>query len=848
MKLKTTINKITIALALLQMLAFTHNKAVAQAITEGFDDITTLAGSGWATQNLSNPVGGTGWFQGNAASFPSFNGATNSYIGANYNNTGNLGTISNWLFTPNLTFRNGDVVSFYSRKAAGTTDYPDRLQVRMSTNGASVNVGATATSVGDFTTVLLEINPTLIAGVYPTTWNLYTITLSGLSAPTSGRIAFRYFVTGGGLLGNNSDYIGIDAFQYTPYVCPTVSFTPTSLNTAFPGVPYSQALSGTGTLGATSYNLSSGVLPSGLTLSAGGTISGTTSATGLYNFNVTLTDASGCVGTQSYQLQVGCPTIIITQGTLPDGNAGQAYNVQLSQTGSSTLVTYSVSAGALPPGLSLSASGAITGIAQTGGGFGFSITVTNQNGCTATQAYAVNILCPPSIATIATFPPACSDQGLITLTGGSPLGGTYSGIGVTNGVFDPTVGTQLITYTFVDIYTCDNIISTSITVNDPPIVTMSALPDVCSNESPVNLTGGSPLGGTYSGVGVTFNNFDPSVGTQTITYTYTDNNTCTASTNAVLMVLNAPNVSIAALPSLCLLSSNYVLIEGSPMGGIYSGNGVSNGEFDLSVGTSTITYTYTDSNNGCEASASGTLTVNAAPVVTLSTLPTLCSNAASYQLTEGSPVGGTYSGSGVTGNQFNSASGSSTITYAYTDASTGCSASASGTINVNNAPSVTLSALPTLCINDPSITLTQGSPAGGAYSGTNVTGNTFNPISTGTITVTYSFTNGSGCSGVASSNIVVNSCVGINEIAFDDVNVYPNPASNSITVSINKLLVGKIKVGIMDMQGKILLTHQTANNSGLYQTTLDLSELAQGIYFLQIAVDENVSFRKIVKE
>ena len=142
----------------------------AQSYTQNFDDITTLAGDGWVIQNNSTPVGSLGWFQGTATTatptpgpFNSYNGATNSYIAANFNSTGNTGTISNWLITPNRTLRNGDVFTFYTRKPtinAGQTDYPDRLEVRMSTNGASTNVGAGATAVGDFTTLLLSINPT----------------------------------------------------------------------------------------------------------------------------------------------------------------------------------------------------------------------------------------------------------------------------------------------------------------------------------------------------------------------------------------------------------------------------------------------------------------------------------------------------------------------------------------------------------------------------------------------------------------------------------------------------------------------------------------------------------------
>ena len=85
----------------------------------------------------------------------------------------------------------------------------------MSTNGASVNAGASNVSVGDFTTLLLDINPTYTGTGYPTAWTKFTIVLSGLpGAGVSGRVAFRYFVENAGPGGANSDYIGIDDVVY----------------------------------------------------------------------------------------------------------------------------------------------------------------------------------------------------------------------------------------------------------------------------------------------------------------------------------------------------------------------------------------------------------------------------------------------------------------------------------------------------------------------------------------------------------------------------------------------------------------------------------------------------------
>jgi hypothetical protein len=85
--------------------------------------------------------------------------------------------------------------------------------VYLSTAGASTNVGATATSLGDFTTLLLDINPNLVAvgaGSYPTTWTQFTVNM-----PTSGsgRVGFRYFVTNGGPSGTNGNFIGIDSLN-----------------------------------------------------------------------------------------------------------------------------------------------------------------------------------------------------------------------------------------------------------------------------------------------------------------------------------------------------------------------------------------------------------------------------------------------------------------------------------------------------------------------------------------------------------------------------------------------------------------------------------------------------------
>jgi hypothetical protein len=206
--------------------ALCASPVLGQSFSEEFEDITTLAGAGWAFDNNSTTAGVLSWapsvesmtprdrgtdFQGTTTVFPAFSGA--GYIADNYNATTGAGTISDWLITPAVTIQNGDTVSFWTSTAAGSI-WPDRLQLRMSLAGTSVNCGTLPEDVGDFTTLLVEVNPTLASGGYPEVWTQYSATITGVGAPTQGRFAFRYYVTNGGPSGSNSNYIGVDLFEY----------------------------------------------------------------------------------------------------------------------------------------------------------------------------------------------------------------------------------------------------------------------------------------------------------------------------------------------------------------------------------------------------------------------------------------------------------------------------------------------------------------------------------------------------------------------------------------------------------------------------------------------------------
>ncbi|MNE20451.1 hypothetical protein D3C80_1135730 [compost metagenome] len=200
------------------------------------------------------------------------------------------------------------------------------------------------------------------------------------------------------------------------------------------------------------------------------------------------------------------------------------------------------------------------------------------------------------------------------------------------------------------------------------------------------MTGGSPAGGTYSGTGVTGTDFDPSAGTQTLTYTYTDANNCTSNATATITVNTAPTASQSAIAAVCADAGTVALTGGSPAGGTYSGTGVTGSNFNPASGTQVITYSYTDA-NGCIDTTTTTITVNPLPTVTFtSPVTTLCENHSPLTLSGGSPTGGTYSGTGVSGGVLNPATagaGNHAILYSYTDGN-GCEDDATFTIVVDD--------------------------------------------------------------------------------------------------------------------------------------------------------------------
>lgn len=184
----------------------------------------------------------------------------------------------------------------------------------------------------------ITYNQTLAAagGTAPYTWSVSSGSLpAGLSLNT-GTGAITGAATAANGAGVSVTLRATDAngcqgsVTLTLKVCPALSISPSSLPPASVGAAYSQALSGAGGSGPYTYSISSGSLPSGLTMNSSGVISGSASVGSSSSFIVRITDANGCTGTRAYSLSVGCAPVNIYPATLPSTLVGASYSQKLT--------------------------------------------------------------------------------------------------------------------------------------------------------------------------------------------------------------------------------------------------------------------------------------------------------------------------------------------------------------------------------------------------------------------------------------------------------------------------------------------------------------------------------------
>ena len=396
--------------------------------------------------------------------------------------------------------------------------------------------------------------------------------------------------------------------------------------------------------------------------------------------------------------------------------------------------------------------------------------------CSATSDQMVLTITNTPVNIFPVQPLCANDQSF--MLNASPPGGIWAGQGVLGNFFDPAsagAGVHTVTYTLTG--GCTGSGSINITVHPGVNVSINPVAQLCSDDPAVFLVG-NPAGGIFLGPGITGNVFTPSTpGTFNIDYLYTDGNLCSYIATIPIVVVNCncinppianagsdanicPNTPYNLTGSISFSNSSLWTTSGT---GVFANasNAITTytpSAADLLAGSVTLTLTALDPDGigPCIAASDDMVITFNIISIQIDPVNPICSNNAIVTL-NALPSGGTFSGSGVSGNTFNpmtAGPGSHVITYTI---STPCPSNKTITIIVNPLPLVSINNIADLCLDDAPVALT-GNPAGGTFSGGGIVGNVFTPSSVGNFTINYTYTNSNGCTAASSTTIGVTDC------------------------------------------------------------------------------------------
>ncbi|HXB40136.1 MAG TPA: T9SS type A sorting domain-containing protein [Bacteroidia bacterium] len=506
-----------------------------------------------------------------------------------------------------------------------------------------------------------------------------------------------------------------------------------------------------------------------------------------------------------------CNTAVTTYSVAAvSGAASYTWSLPGGWSGTSTTNTISVTAGAT--------SGTI------------SVGAVNACGTSTVQTLPVTVNGSPTVTVNSGA--ICSGSSFTM----SPSGANTYTFSSGSAVVTPTTNTTYsVTGTSTAGCVSSNTAVSTVTVNPLPTITVNS-GTICNGQS-FTMTPSGANTYTYSGGSAIVNP------TTTSSYSVTGTSAagCLSSNTAVstVTVNNAPAqpTSISGNNFICtgtVNSYSVASVAGATsyawsLPNVWSGSSTTN-SINATAGTSgSLSVT---ANNSCGNSPAQiiNLTVLALPTVTAGAAPDSVCSGNSTTLT----AGGANTYLWNNGNSNTSQSVSPTVNTTYTVTGTdvnNCVNTATVSVKVNQLPTLTYNQNPnSVCINHAPFTLSTGFPTGGTYSGLGVTGNSFNPATagTGTITITYSYTDTYGCTNTKTQNIVVNACTDINQLAGNQnqVAIYPNPFTDELTIESPVTTKGML----YNMLGEKINEFNLEKKS----QTINLSDLAPGIYYLQI--------------
>jgi len=465
-----------------------------------------------------------------------------------------------------------------------------------------------------------------------------------------------------------------------------------------------------------------------------------------------------------------------------------------------------------------------------------SYSVSVSNGC-GTATAVISVVVNPLPAVSATSATICAGKSA-TLTAGGALTYVWNTSASTQSIVaNPSVNTSY-TVTGTDLNNCVNTATASVTVNALPVITANSA-TICTGTSAV-LTAGGAMAYVWNTSASTQSIVVNPLANTSYTVTGKDINNCVNTVTTGVMV-NVLPVITANSATICT-GTSAALVAGGATSYTWS---TAQTTQSISVSpTTSANYTVTGvDGNGCANSFTAQVKVNPMPVMSVNS-STICSGATATLIAWGVT---TYTWStGLTTSTL-ALSPLSTTTVSVSGYGPDCSAIVSNTaVVVVNTPT-TLSFTPVngpLCINHSSVALV-AMPSGGAYTGTGVWGNSFNPAlsGAGTFTLTYNFTNANNCFSSVNSTVVVGSCTGVGELAKQTpFSVYPNPAQDFVKVGFEDTDLHIIE--IFNDLGMLVYTEQTMEHTA----TIDVSHFSNGLYMMKAGTSLSSSVVRFVKQ
>lgn len=397
-----------------------------------------------------------------------------------------------------------------------------------------------------------------------------------------------------------------------------------------------------------------------------------------------------------------------------------------------------------------------------------------------------------------------------------------------------TAGTYTVSLTATNAHG-SNTATQTITVNAAPTVTATGSTSICSGSTAtLNAAGANSYSWSNgsTGASVTVN----PTSTTTYTVTGTDGNGCTNTAQITVTVNADPVISLNAAnnPVNCGTNTGSIVINGTGTGNVSwsgtatgSSNGVSFPYTIPNLGAGNYTINYTD-NNGCNSNTlTQALTDPNAPNVAINGPASICQGFSTQLTATGAS---TYSwNNGQTG-QTITVSPTSTTTYTVTGTDgSGCANTTQITLTVNPLPtvSITPATIDTMCLNGSGPITLVGSPSGGTFLGTGVSGSTFTPASAGvgSHTITYNYTDANGCQGTSTVVAVVDACAGIAEPSLEGVELFPNPNEGIFTIT--GLEMGT-EYTIYDAKGRLIVSDVVTAE----QEQIEIPNVSGGVYYL----------------